>query len=571
MMFVSLFDFRQAKAQQIALDRGIKAESLWCFPLVKDSLQYLFLPNDSHLALDKQNNPEFSFIRYVNNIPNTTQSGNDGIRQAAGGGILHFLVTYNTEEKEIARSQNKLRQLLNNNKITIQGPVIFTEGRYALVSSILNPENGRGEKKVLAQGGAPVLEGSRIALSFELDSARSKLLLESFKMNTPDISLVFSLSFQGLTDAYNANMTVNWDDVRKYKKTGGGANLYFLSADIEKMYQALQRTSAITLQTNGKEPNMEALVANMYSRLTDIIFKEDQPEALSGQNGTSERNDLLSKSIDNLIRDNVFSGISAQAIYKRREIATSGSSVFYFNSRTISSRQHYITFNISKFYKEYGKNPNYFKTVSLNDPDFEQRNIYVGVDGSLMPEFDKLINNVTITLRKQHADGNTTLRQVNITKSSFNTQLSPVLSYDAVGDSDRMAWLNYEYKAQFDFKGGKRYETLWQSQSASMINVFVPYERKTIRLECDAALLKEKDVRAVIIQIEYPFFGDTRKIETFLKPEENIESKIFDITMPLNQLMYHYTLKWKFKNGTEKVSSGDNDHELLFLDNIPEQ
>lgn len=60
-----------------------------------------------------------------------------------------------------------------------------------------------------------VLQGSKIALSFELDPQRSKLLLESFKTNTPDVSIVFDLTFSGLLDAYNAKMTVDWAEVQE--------------------------------------------------------------------------------------------------------------------------------------------------------------------------------------------------------------------------------------------------------------------------------------------------------------------------------------------------------------------
>ncbi len=144
------------------------------------------------------------------------------------------------------------------------------------------------------------------------------------------------------------------------------------------------------------------------------------------------------------------------------------------------------------------------------------------------------------------------------------------MSYGAVSDTNRMEWLNYDYKAQFQFKGGKNFATPWQQQSASMINLFAPYERKTIRLEGDAEALKSKGVRAIVVQISYPFFGETRRMETSVRPEEDFGSKQFDVTLPLNEFKYQYTLKWRFKNGTEKTFIGTNDNELLFLDIIPE-
>ncbi len=89
-------------------------------------------------------------------------------------------------------------------------------------------------------------------------------------------------------------------------------------------------------------------------------------------------------------------------------------------------------------------------------------------------------------------------------------------------------------------------------------------------MEGDAELLKSKGVRAVVVQINYPFFGETRRVETSIRPEDAFQGKQFDVTLPLNEFKYQYTLKWRFKNGIEKVASGTNDNELLFIDIIPD-
>ena len=554
--------------QQIALDRGVRLEGLWCFPLVTDSLKYMYLPDQSQLALDNQNHPQFSFVRYVNTILESPDSGANSIRQARGGGILHFLITYDTDPKKVLKAQSKLRELTRSDSVKLSGPIVFKEGRFALVSSILNPDKGISEKKLLAVGQAPVLEGSRIALSFELDPQRSKLLLESFKMSTPDVSLIFDLTFNGLTDAYNAKLTVDWTEVSKYEKISAGVKIYFVSADIDKTYAELRRTSAIKLESAGADDKMEALVNTAYTKLTELIFQRVDPEPANPASGNGLDN-LLGGVLGSSSSGNIFP-FGAHASYKLKDIKTSGSSVLYFNSRFSSDRHHYIAFNIGDMYKKFGTNTDYFKTVSLSDPDFEQRDISVAVDGQLLPEFDKLINNVTVTLKKEHANGSTTLREANITKATAYDTKPVTMSYGSVGDSNKMDWLNYEYKAQYQFKGGKNYEAPWQMQSNSMINLFAPYERRTIKFEGDPKLLKDKNVRVIIIKVNYPFFGEDRKLETYLKPEDNFLDKQFDITLPANQYSYHYTLTWKFKNGTEKTISGNNDTELLFIDTIPD-
>jgi len=562
-------------AQQILIDRGVRVEGLWCFPLVTDSTQYLYLPDRATLGVDDKKQPQFSFIRYVNGTENTTASTDKTISQAGGGGVLHFLVEYDTDDQKVRRANERLKEMLNNDEAKLRGPIIFKEGRYALVSSIINPETGNTQKTLMSVGAAPVLQGSKIALSFELDPQRSKLLLESFKTTTPDVSIVFDLSFSGIMDAYNAKMTVDWAEVQKNEKIGGGLSVYFVSAEVEKIYEELRRTSAIKLETTGEDAKMQAIVDAAYTKVTDMMFRRVEPEQLPAgeQNGLGS---LLNGLFSNNNNTSNFSGgsgfpISAHFGYKKKDIKTSGFSILNFNSRSSTDRHHYITFNIGDFFKKYGSDESYFKTVSLSDPDFEKRDVFVGVDGTLLPEFDKLINNITVTLRKNHQNGSTTIRETNIVKSTLADNRNISMSYGSVGDADRLTWLNYDYKAQYNFKGGKSWQTEWQQQNAAMINLFAPYERRIIRLEGDAALLKDKNVRATTIKIEYPFFGDKKVLEFTVKPEEDLSAKQFDITLPAGQYNYKYTIRWRLKDGTEKTLSGENDTEILFIDMIPDK
>ncbi len=554
------------QAQQIMIDRGVKAGDLWCFPLLTDSLSYQYLPSDARLGTDEAGQPQFSFLRYVDNTKDST-AGNNTITKAGGGAILNFLVLYETPQKKINDAKRALKEILHNDDVVLKGPLIFTGGRYALISSIIN-SSGKEEQKLLATGNAPVLEGSRIALSFELDPKNSKTLLESFKMATPDISIVFDMAFTGLTDAYQAELTVNWDDVKKSESMKAGATVYFVSADVEKSVEELKRNNAVKLTTTGDNAHMEAMVNTVYSRLIDLLFQPIDPEQIQQSND-------LSNMIGNLLQPNaamgsrkVF-GFGLNAAYKRRDFQSTGKSVMNFNSRVNVERHHLIAFNIGDFYKKYGDNPKFFKSVSLDDPDFQQREIFVSVDGTLLPEFDKLINNITIILRKTHENGDVTLKEQNITKKNLNDNSVKPLIYGSISDKNRTNWLNYEYKTNFQFQGGKSYETPWTKQSAGMINVFAPYERRTIQLDGDADVLKAAKVRAVTVQLDYPFFNDSRKPMLTLKPSEPMGEKKFDITLPSNIYEYNYDINWIMSDGSTKSATGKNKSGYLFIDNLP--
>ncbi len=239
-------------------------------------------------------------------------------------------------------------------------------------------------------GQAPVLEGSRIALSFELDPQRSKLLQESLLTATPDISIVFDLAFSGLTDAYHAKLAVNWSEIQKYEKIAGGVNVYFVSADLEKVYEELKRTSAIKLETAGDDSRMEPLLNNVYSKLTDLIFKRVEPDL----SATKEQN-ALGGILGGLFGAGGSGGgkifpFSVHAEYKLKDFSTTGSSVLDFNSRVTAERHHFIVFNMSDVYSRFSKDKKYVKTVALEDPDFLQRECICKCGWiKLCPKFDK--------------------------------------------------------------------------------------------------------------------------------------------------------------------------------------
>ena len=113
--------------------------------------------------------------------------------------------------------------------------------------------------------------------------------------------------------------------------------------------------------------------------------------------------------------------------------------------------------NIGDLYGKYKDNERFFRTVNLDDPAFVQREIHVGVDGAILPEFDKYINSVTVTLRKQHQNGEETLREILVGRDTFERPFDDFrMIYGWNGDDDRARWLEYDYRTSWSFKeGGK--------------------------------------------------------------------------------------------------------------------
>lgn len=554
-------------AQQIQIDRGIRVNELWCFPLLTDSLTYLYLPDAGRLGTDEAGNTQFSLIRYVQN---KAQEASDAtITETGGGAVLHFLVLYDTPAEKVAGAEKALQEKLKNDEISLKGPVIFTQGRFGLVSSILN-EQGEPSQQLLAMGEAPVLEGSRLALTFQLTPEKSKLLLESFKMATPDISIVFDMQFEGLTDAFQAQMTINWSEAKKSQSAKAGGSIYFVSAEVEAQIEEMIKNNAIRLTITGSDANMEALIQRVYDKAVNMLFEPMILEEVARAGGLEDAISALIDPQNGMLSSRNTTGFGLYAGFTYKDIKAEGSSVFHFDSRSAETRHHYITFNIGDFYRRYGDNPHHFREVNLDDPTFQQREVYVGVDGTLMQEFSQMVNSVTVKLRKAHQSGDTTIRELILQKNNYNPQTPLRLVYGSRQDTDRATWLGYEYKTIWQFMGLEgSYTSDWQTQDAAMINLYVPYERHAIQLIGNMEQLSSRGVKAVVVAISYDFFGSPRQQQNIIRSGEVLEDKTFHIIMPLNAFQYDYHITWVMSNG-ERVTRSDKDNlGILFIDDIP--
>lgn len=558
-------------SQQIYIDQGTQVNGLWCFPLHNDTNTYLYLPTQARLALDEEKHPKFSFMRYITEKP--SEDNANSVSEAGGGGILHFLVLYDTPQEQIVEAERQLKEKLENDEVIIKGPIIFESASYTLVSSILNKESKESERKILSVGTAPVMENSRIALSFEVNPLNSKLLLESFKMDTPDISLIFDLQFSGLSEAYDATLEIDWSEVKKSKSFGAGGNVYFVSADVELGLDELFKDNSIKLITNGSDDKMESLLNTVYEKLLELMFEPVQP-AIVPEAERAGLMDALTAMVGPdgpLSSGNTFN-FGLNASFQMKELRVEGQSRLFFKGRSTVDRHHFITFNIGDLHQTYGEDTRFFKDVPIWDPAFQQREVFVGVDGELEKEFENMLNSVTLSLRKKHANGNETLAEVFINKESFKDYDGNLsMRYLNQGDSIRTDWLTYEYRTVWKFKGGGSYESDWNQENGAMVNLFTPFERKTIYLDGDLSSMKDQEVRAISIQIKYPFFNQVKKDRMTIRPTDKLDEKSFEITLPITIEEVDYTITWLRKNNPPVSKKGKDKYGLIFIDELPKE
>ncbi len=586
-----------ARAQQILIDQGARVEGMWCFPSATDPKHWYYIPQTARLASDASGAPVFSFLRYVINRP-AAEGDSKGITSADGGGIVTLMATYETPEELVRRAERALRRLVatrdqkDAEEVVLRGPVIFKSGRYVLVSSILRMKGGKEKKEtqLLGMGNAPVFEGNEVAFSFDVTPEQSKLLLESFQMATPDISIVYDMTFTGLTDAYDATLTVDWTEVEKNETMGGGVTVAkFISADIEKGFQELHKSQAIKLVTRGAHPNMEALLEKVNTKLLDVMFKKVEPEKqpqgadqgmgmISGLLGAIAGGSPQAGAAADFAQgagtgglsraSSSFVGVSFQ--YEKKELKKSGTTVFHMNNQVPIDRNTTMVANIGDLYTRYKDDKNRFRTVNLSDPAFQQREVHVGIDGAILPEFEKYVNSVTVTLRKTHQNGAQTMREVVLDRNTFNKESRDFrMVYGWNGDDDRTKWLEYEYRTRWSFKGGGLHETDWTKTDINMIDLYAPYKRNTVQLVGDTETLKAQGVRALAIHVEYPFFDGRRSQDLSLPITEPIDGKEIEITLPLNVYKYDYSVTWLRKGAPPAEAKGSDDTGVIFVDEIP--
>ena len=559
-----------AGAQQIQIDRGIRAGSLWCFPLVTEPKTYVYLPSSARLATDEAGHPKFSFVRYTSTTPSA--GGTEAVRASGGGGILHFLVLIDTPDSAVAEAQRALRETTRDNDVTLRGPIVFSEGRYALVSSVLLKPDAPPERKVMAVGRSPVLEGNQLAFSFDLSPDEASLLRQSLQMRTPDVSIVFDMTFAGLNEAYDADLTIDWGEVRHSQSFGAGGSVYYIGADVQLAFDELRRSNAIKLRSSGSDAAMEGLLNTVYSKLLDLMFRPvDVDKVPAAQQGglTSAINALVSNG--GALGSRKTTGFGLNVAYELKDLRSSGTSTMNFNHRATVERHSFITFNIGDLYKRYSGDPAYFRDVQLDDPAFKQREIHVILDGALQPEFERFINGVTVTLRKRHQNGaEETAQELVLDRQAVRKDVSGLrLVYGWNGDEDRAAWLRYEYRTSWSFTGGGTYATGWQQTDAAVIDLFAPYERRAIQIVGSMDALRQRQVRAVVIEIEYPFFGERRRQTVVVRPDRPAEEPHVEITLPLGQAQYAYVITWQLEGNQRLTTKGQDGSGVVFIDELP--
>ncbi len=266
-----LFPTIQMQAQQIIIDKPVKAGELTLFPEMGNENVYYYLPDKLRLATDENGKPQFSFMKYVENV--RSAPGEKDIREGLGGGIVHFVISLSVTPDQLSEAKNELRRI--DPEGVIKGPVIYSGGTVSVISSFANTK-GDLTKQVVGIGNAPLIDGEKAAVSMELTKKGAKILWESFKTPTPDISFSFEMELKGFRAPKKAIIEADFDKIYKHHSfdvgaTGNYGKIMF-GGEIELAFDELRRSGAIKITSMGSDADMDKLIETAYNKLTTMIF-----------------------------------------------------------------------------------------------------------------------------------------------------------------------------------------------------------------------------------------------------------------------------------------------------------
>ncbi|HEX5112256.1 MAG TPA: hypothetical protein VFV79_05385, partial [Saprospiraceae bacterium] len=271
---IILFGSCYTVAQPIYIDQPIQCGDLIVFPHITDSTKYYYLPNKISLGTTTSGKPQFSFLRYVQNVK--SGPGTETAAEGDGGGIVHALVELKITDQQIAQAQAELRKKTKRPSAVLYGPVIYKGGTFSLVSSFAE-EGSEFTKKVIGVGRAPVFVGNKAACSIRLTKLGAKILWESCQTPTPDMSFSFIMDFTGYRSPMQAEIEVNWDKVYEHEgfDIGVGINamgIVRLGADIKLAFDQLREDGTIKVTNFGADDKMEAIIEAAYKKILDMMF-----------------------------------------------------------------------------------------------------------------------------------------------------------------------------------------------------------------------------------------------------------------------------------------------------------
>jgi hypothetical protein len=257
------------------------------------------------------------------------------------------------------------------------------------------------------------------------------------------------------------------------------------------------------------------------------------------------------------------------AVFSMKKVRQRGDFTIDLNKFTPDSLTTRFDENIGDL-RDFLQNENIFRAVNLDDPLYKQREITVALDGFNAQNFGTFVNYVSVLIRKKHQNGESTEQEIRIDRDNFNKEGNSFRTvYGFKGDTARNAWLTYEFKTAWSLIGNRSVETPWQTREIGSINLYPPYQIRTIELEGDPKVLTDAGVRLATVKIFYKIDGDELTAQESLQTTKEPFSKRIQFLQSPNDLQYDYVIDWRKRSETLSSGRKTGADSILFVDEIP--
>ncbi|GAA3628075.1 hypothetical protein [Flavivirga jejuensis] len=273
LIILDAFTSESIVAQAIVLDDLVEAGDLKLFPNIYNKNEYYYLADKVRLARGENGKPEFSFIRWVENVSTDDNEESYKDTEGAGGGIVTALIELSVSDEQKMEAQQELRRI--NPKGKIKGPVMYRGGTVALVSTF-NAGNEEFTKQVLGMGAAPVLEGQKIPVSMLLTRKGAKTLWESFKANIADLSFTFNMEIEGYNAPISANVSFKWEEIYKHNNFQGGIATPVLAAEVDVAVSEMISNRVIKITEVGEDEDFDQIRNVVMEMIQTGIFESQE-------------------------------------------------------------------------------------------------------------------------------------------------------------------------------------------------------------------------------------------------------------------------------------------------------
>ncbi len=476
--------------------------------------EYYYLPTALRLSRNDGGEPQFLFMKFLTDA----RDDNGGV----SGALLHFLMEWGLNEKQMSEAQEKARQKVPGAKV--MGPIQVEkegEGSYKLTSASLSTPG----QTLNVSGDAPVFPGGKVATAARMDKAAAQLIANSFDKAKSDISLTLRFKFRVLMPAAKGRIVINWRKIyEKYQKDSAA---YRSNRQTTSYLWGLWSTTSVSSQSYAEvRKEMQSLIDEKY---IEFQFDELDPNSekvkpireafmtvltqMIGDLGQSRENRPASPEEEAAMPD-IKSGTSYRFVRERLVRNTQvGRQELNLNVRMSYYLCADITQDIASWYNDLKSNPRCVSSVLLNDPFYTRRDMNFVLDDRAKEMFDdKEVNYVTVNVRKRRSSGGDFTDRFTIDKESLTKKgMRASLTYARGEDTNPE---EFEYQSQWSFAGGFVYPqtAAWEKGTWETNPLAAPLQLQKLEFQTDLEKLKEAKIVRATLQVRYKKLGEEREM-----------------------------------------------------------